>query len=167
MDESGVDDPGGFSVDRGWFEARAEFRAALTDTIATMLGDGEPVAIEGFGSFSVRRFAAYEGTDPRTGDYVRAPAKGLAFFRPAPDLRKAMDQASDLAGHEITAPALCARVARAYAATQATIGQSLRSELSGLVAILRRASQPLPWGGLGLFRSERKRALEAALPTGE
>lgn len=49
-------------------------------TIEAALARGEPVAISGFGTFSVKQRAARRGRNPRTGEPIAIPAsRGIAF----------------------------------------------------------------------------------------
>ena len=53
---------------------------AVLDGIWGALGKGDPVALVGFGTFSVRHRAAREGRNPQTGAAMHIPAsKGPGF----------------------------------------------------------------------------------------
>ena len=49
---------------------------------------GEGIEIRGFGSFTVRKYKAYEGRNPRTGETVHVAEKRLPFFKVGKDLRE-------------------------------------------------------------------------------
>ncbi len=57
----------------------SEFRDALQD--------GERIDVRGFGSFSVREYAAYTGRNPRNGERVEVAAKRLPFFKASKELK--------------------------------------------------------------------------------
>ena len=47
---------------------------------------GERIEIRGFGSFTVRKYKAYTGRNPQTGELVEVPPKRLPFFKVGKDL---------------------------------------------------------------------------------
>jgi len=47
----------------------------------------ERVEIRGLGSFETRRYKAYQGRNPRTGDSVAVKPKRLPFFKAGKDLK--------------------------------------------------------------------------------
>jgi integration host factor subunit beta len=55
------------------------------------LANGERVEIRGFGSFSVRRYRAYKGRNPRTGTTIKVDNKKLPFFRCGKELKERAD----------------------------------------------------------------------------
>jgi integration host factor subunit beta len=63
---------------------------AMTNTLVA----GDNVEIRGFGSFTVRNYAPYEGRNPKTGEPTQVQAKKLPFFKAGLDLRKAVDNGS-------------------------------------------------------------------------
>ncbi len=69
-------------------KGRAE---ALVDAVFECLGDAlrrdERVEIRGLGSFETRRYGAYKGRNPRTGDSVAVRPKRLPFFKAGKDLK--------------------------------------------------------------------------------
>ena len=81
--------------------ARRQSRLALRDVddgvrlvferIAAALGGSERVELRGFGAFSVKRRNARVGRNPRTGEAVRVPEKGVPFFKPGKRLRERVD----------------------------------------------------------------------------
>ena len=52
---------------------------------------GGRIEIRGFGSFSVRKYKAYQGRNPRTGTHVEVKPKRLPFFKVAKELKKMVD----------------------------------------------------------------------------
>ena len=54
---------------------------AADGVIATELRRGGKVAISGFGNFEVRKRAAREGRDPRTGKAITIKASSIPAFR--------------------------------------------------------------------------------------
>ena len=58
------------------------------DSMTTALERGEGIEIRGFGSFTVRKYKAYEGRNPRTGETVHVAEKRLPFFKVGKDLRE-------------------------------------------------------------------------------
>lgn len=62
--------------------------ATVFDEIAFALARGDRVELRGFGAFSVKRRNARTGRNPRTGEAVRVPEKGVPFFKPGKRLRE-------------------------------------------------------------------------------
>jgi len=60
--------------------------------IADALAREEPVAIAGFGKFTVRARAARQGHNPRTGEPVAVPASKVPSFKLAKALRDAVNE---------------------------------------------------------------------------
>ncbi len=56
------------------------------------LKEGERVEIRGFGSFEVRRYSAYRGRNPKTGDEVFVRAKRAPFFKTGKELRERVNE---------------------------------------------------------------------------
>ena len=63
----------------------------LFQKITTSLSQGEEVRIPGFGIFAVAERAEREGRNPRTGETVKIPAGKAAKFKPAKQLRDALN----------------------------------------------------------------------------
>jgi DNA-binding protein HU-beta len=63
---------------------------AVFDAIKDALAAGDKVSLVGFGSFSVKKRAAREGRNPRTGRPLKIPAKKVPVFRPGKALRDAV-----------------------------------------------------------------------------
>ena len=62
--------------------------AAMTDALL----QGRNVEIRGFGSFQVRKYDAYRGRNPKTGEEIQVAPKKLPFFKPGKDLREQMNK---------------------------------------------------------------------------
>lgn len=63
---------------------------AVFDAIKDALAAGDKVSLVGFGSFSVKKRAAREGRNPRTGKPLKIPAKKVPVFKPGKALRDAV-----------------------------------------------------------------------------
>jgi len=61
------------------------------DNVKQALNSGDKVEIRGFGSFLLKKYGAYTGRNPKTGEKVQVPEKMLPFFRAGKDLRKKVD----------------------------------------------------------------------------
>jgi integration host factor subunit beta len=69
-------------------KSRAELVVnCVFDAMTSALERGEGIEIRGYGSFTVRRYAAYEGRNPRTGKAVSVPEKRLPFFKVGKELK--------------------------------------------------------------------------------
>lgn len=62
----------------------------IIDTIKGALAKGDKVSLVGFGSFSVKKRAAREGRDPRTGKPLRIVAKKVPVFKTGKSLKDAI-----------------------------------------------------------------------------
>lgn len=60
--------------------------------IKNSLAIGDRVSLVGFGTFSVKRRAAREGRNPRTGEPLRIPAKKVPKFSPGRSLKKLVSE---------------------------------------------------------------------------
>ncbi|MBU1534072.1 integration host factor subunit beta [Myxococcota bacterium] len=58
--------------------------SAMKDAIL----EGERIEIRGFGSFTIRKYDAYTGRNPRTGDPVDVGPKKLPYFKVGKELRE-------------------------------------------------------------------------------
>jgi integration host factor subunit beta len=59
----------------------------FTDT----LKKGGRIEIRGFGSFTVRKYKAYKGRNPRNGKHVDVKPKKMPFFKVGRELKKMVD----------------------------------------------------------------------------
>ena len=64
---------------------------AALDAIRGSLQNGEPVALVGFGTFSVRERGARAGRNPRTGEEIEIAAAKLPAFKPGKALKDALN----------------------------------------------------------------------------
>ncbi|MBS1121758.1 MAG: histone family protein DNA-binding protein [Deltaproteobacteria bacterium] len=64
----------------------------IFDSMVKALERGEGIEIRGFGSFTVRKYKAYEGRNPRTGETVHVAEKRLPFFKVGKDLREKVNK---------------------------------------------------------------------------
>ncbi|MDE0039700.1 MAG: HU family DNA-binding protein [Gammaproteobacteria bacterium] len=64
---------------------------AALNAIQESLQNGEPVALVGFGTFSVRERAARTGRNPRTGEEIEIAAAKLPAFKPGKALKDALN----------------------------------------------------------------------------
>lgn len=54
---------------------------AVFDTMVEALMKDERIELRGFGSFVIRKYDAYKGHNPKTGEPVHVPAKKLPHFK--------------------------------------------------------------------------------------
>ena len=64
---------------------------AALNAIQGSLQSGEPVALVGFGTFSVRERGARTGRNPRTGEEIEIAAAKLPAFKPGKALKDALN----------------------------------------------------------------------------
>ena len=55
------------------------------------LSKGDRVEIRGFGAFSVKKYKAYTGRNPKTGERIEVKGKKLPFFKPGKELKERVD----------------------------------------------------------------------------
>jgi integration host factor subunit beta len=60
-------------------------------SMADALSRGDRIEIRGFGSFVNKRYGAYSGRNPRTGEVIEVPEKSLPFFKVGKELRERVD----------------------------------------------------------------------------
>ena len=61
------------------------------DAITDALKNSDPVALVGFGTFSVRERAARTGRNPQTGETIEIAAARVAAFKPGKALKDALN----------------------------------------------------------------------------
>jgi integration host factor subunit beta len=61
------------------------------DEMADALAGGDRVEIRGLCSFYVKKYKAYTGRNPKTGEQIKVRAKKLAFFKCGKELRERVD----------------------------------------------------------------------------
>ena len=62
--------------------------ALFFDKISAALEKGDRVEIRGLCSFSVKKYKAYTGRNPKTGEKVKIKPKKLPFFKAGKELKK-------------------------------------------------------------------------------
>lgn len=61
------------------------------EAISASLGNGESVALVGFGTFSVRERAARMGRNPKTGEEIQISAAKVPAFKPGKALKESLN----------------------------------------------------------------------------
>jgi len=64
---------------------------SMVDTITESLRKGDPVALVGFGTFSVKDRAARQGRNPQTGATIQIPAARVPGFKAGKGLKDAVN----------------------------------------------------------------------------
>jgi integration host factor subunit beta len=62
------------------------------DEMANALADGDRVEIRGLCSFYVKKYKAYTGRNPKTGEKVGIQPKKLPFFKCGKELKERVDK---------------------------------------------------------------------------
>ena len=65
----------------------------VLDEITGALARGDRVELRGFGAFTVKRRAARQGRNPRTGAQIQIPRKRVAAFKPGRAFRQMVSAA--------------------------------------------------------------------------
>jgi integration host factor subunit beta len=60
--------------------------------MANALADGDRVEIRGLCSFYVKKYKAYAGRNPKTGEKVKVKPKKLPFFKIGKELKERVDR---------------------------------------------------------------------------
>jgi integration host factor subunit beta len=71
-------------------EAKAVIKT-FVDTITDALAKGDRVEIRGLCSFYVKKYKAYAGRNPKTGEPTRVKSKKLPFFKCGKELKERVD----------------------------------------------------------------------------
>ncbi len=66
----------------------------LLEALGSALANGDRVEIRGFGSFGLNYRPPRSGRNPRTGETVLVPAKGIPHVVPGKELRTRVDNGS-------------------------------------------------------------------------
>ncbi len=61
------------------------------DKISTALAEGDRIEIRGLCSFYVKKYKAYAGRNPRTGEPTRVKGKKLPYFKCGKELKERVD----------------------------------------------------------------------------
>ena len=73
-------------------KSAAESIASLfSDEISNALANGDRVEIRGLCSFYVKKYKAYTGRNPKTGELTNVQPKKLPFFKCGKELKKRVD----------------------------------------------------------------------------
>lgn len=71
-------------------EAAQRALDAVLDAIVVAVGEGDPVMIPGFGSFSVKHRNARKCRNPQTGEEMETPETDYVSFKPGKRLKEAV-----------------------------------------------------------------------------
>lgn len=72
-------------------KAEADRVIAAANTLTGAMCSGDNVSIPGFGIFTSRMRDAHPGKNPATGETITIPAKRVAVFKPAKQLKDALN----------------------------------------------------------------------------
>ena len=61
------------------------------DEMSKALAKGERVEIRGLCTMYVKKYKAYTGRNPKTGEHIRIKPKKLPFFKPGKELKDRVD----------------------------------------------------------------------------
>ena len=68
----------------------------VVDTVLKSMSDalsrGESIQLRGFGTFKIKQYGTYQGTNPRTGERVKVKPKKLPVFRVGKHLQQAVNK---------------------------------------------------------------------------
>jgi integration host factor subunit beta len=77
----------------------------IFDSMEEALKQGQRIEIRGFGSFEIRKYKAYEGRNPRTGDPVGVNPKRLPFFKVGKELKERVNAGAEPTPVRTSSPA--------------------------------------------------------------
>lgn len=60
----------------------------IFDGMVTAMRTEDRIEIRNFGNFVVKKYKAYTGRNPKTGELVKVPAKKMPFFKVGLELKK-------------------------------------------------------------------------------
>jgi integration host factor subunit beta len=66
--------------------------ATVFDEIIDAMANGDRVELRGFGAFSIKKRAARQGRNPRTGETVSVDEKHVPFFKTGKLLRERLNK---------------------------------------------------------------------------
>ena len=98
---------------------------AVLDSIAKGVKKDKKVQIIGFGTFEVKKRAARQGRNPKTGDIVAVAAKRVPFFKVGKELKQRVDRDEQHAPP--AAPASASMSSASPAAQQPHVSSGSRS----------------------------------------
>lgn len=80
-------------AEQGGLSMKAAKEAVNTffDTFIEAILADERIEIRGFGSFVNKKYDAYVGRNPKTGEKIRVPEKKLPFFKVGKELKNRVD----------------------------------------------------------------------------
>ncbi len=80
-------------AEQGGLSMKAAKEAVNTffDTFVDAILADERIEIRGFGSFVNKKYDAYVGRNPKTGEKIRVPEKKLPFFKVGKELKNRVD----------------------------------------------------------------------------
>ena len=64
----------------------------IFDQMADALAKGDRVEIRGLCSFFIKKYGAYTGRNPKTGENVKIAPKKLPFFKAGKELKERVDR---------------------------------------------------------------------------
>lgn len=64
----------------------------IFDKFSDTLAKGDRIELRGFGAFTVKKYKAYEGRNPKTGKSIKVPPKKLPFFKVGKELKELVDK---------------------------------------------------------------------------
>ncbi|MGE3974402.1 MAG: HU family DNA-binding protein [Bdellovibrionales bacterium] len=73
----------------------------IFDSMVDALKRNDRIEIRGFGSFVNRKYDAYQGRNPRTGEVIEVQDKKLPFFKVGKELKDAVNRAPSSAITEV------------------------------------------------------------------
>ncbi|GAB4280555.1 MAG: HU family DNA-binding protein [Deferrisomatales bacterium] len=80
-------------AEQGGLSMKAAKEAVNTffDTFIDAILEDERIEIRGFGSFVNKKYDAYVGRNPKTGEKIEVPEKKLPFFKVGKELKLRVD----------------------------------------------------------------------------
>lgn len=116
----------------------------IFDSMEESLKDGNRIEIRGFGSFEIRKYKAYEGRNPRTGDPVGVHPKRLPFFKVGKELKERVNDGGAVVrtvpAKEPKAAAPAAPVAKASAAPVASAAKPAIAPVAPAASVVSAAA---------------------------
>ena len=64
-------------------------------SLINAIRNNDRIEIRGFGSFFPKTYKAYQGRNPKSGEAITVPEKGLPIFRPSKDLISKLNKNKD------------------------------------------------------------------------